>query len=162
MKALVIAAALSFSGYAVAGDGLHLTPNLSSSSNQSATTQSAATNNGNAQSITFTSPDVTHSYSQVGGTETIKNVPNPSAPALTTSNDTCMGSTSGSVTIAGLGVGGGSTWVDKNCKILKNSRELWNMGLKAAAIALLCQDDDNRKALEITGYACPAEKSDKK
>ena len=123
----------------------------------------AATNAGNAQSITFTSPPETtsHAYDQVSGTETVKNVPNPSAPALTTSNDTCMGSTSGSITIAGLGIGGGSTWTDTNCKHLKNSRELWNMGLRAAAIALLCMDEDNKEALEETGFACPTKKNDK-
>lgn len=65
-----------------------------------------------------------------------------------------MGSTSGSFNIAGLGIGG-STWTDNNCKRLKNSRELWNMGMKAASLALLCNDPENREALEVTGYQCP-------
>ncbi len=88
-------------------------------------------------------------------TQVIKNTPSVSGPNLTTSNDTCMGSTSGSVNIAGLGIGGGSSWVDANCKMLKNSRELWNMGMKAASLALMCTDTANKEALELTGYVCP-------
>lgn len=88
-------------------------------------------------------------------TQVIKNTPSVSGPPLTTSNDTCMGSTSGSLNIAGIGVGGGSTWTDTNCKMLKNSREMWNMGMKAASLALMCNDELNREALELTGYTCP-------
>ena len=94
-------------------------------------------------------------YDVASTTQIIKNTPSVSGPALTTSNDTCMGSTSGSVNIAGLGIGGGSSWVDTNCKMLKNSRELWNMGMKAAAMALMCNDAANKEALELTGYVCP-------
>lgn len=57
--------------------------------------------------------------------------------------------------MAGLGIGAGSTYVDENCKRLKNSRELWNMGMKAASMALMCNDAENREALNITGYECP-------
>lgn len=89
-------------------------------------------------------------------TTVIKNTPNVNAPPLVSSNDTCMGSTSGSLNIAGVGFGGGSTWVDQNCKMLKNSRELWNMGMRGAALALMCTDKDNREALAQTGFACPA------
>lgn len=88
-------------------------------------------------------------------TAVVKNTPSVSGPNLVTSNDTCMGSTSGSVNIAGLGIGGGTSWVDTNCKMLKNSREMWNMGMKAAALALMCTDSANKEALELTGFICP-------
>lgn len=87
--------------------------------------------------------------------QTVKNTPSVSGPALTSSNDTCMGSSSGSVNAPGIGVSLGTTWVDENCKMLKNSRELWNMGMKAASLALMCNDAANREALEITGFECP-------
>ena len=129
----------------------------------------AATNgsasSGNAQNITFTAPGETSQTIKAtsdgrqeivySGTQTVKNVPSVNGPSLITSNDTCMGSTSGSVNIAGVGVGGGTSWVDGNCKMLKNSRELWNMGMKAAALALMCTDSANREALELTGFECP-------
>lgn len=97
------------------------------------------------------------------GTQTIKNVPSMGAPQLTTSNDTCMGSSSGSVAAPGIGVSLGSTWTDDNCLRLKNARELWNMGARAGALALLCTDDKVRVALEDSAnspddYVCPATK----
>ncbi len=85
----------------------------------------------------------------------IRNTPDVLGPALTSSNDTCMGSSSGGVATPGLGLSFGTTWVDTNCKMLKNSERLWNMGLKAAAVALLCTDEQIRESLEITGFACP-------
>lgn len=90
-----------------------------------------------------------------GTTQTIKNTPSVSGPQLVTSNDTCMGSTSGSANVPGIGIGFGTSWVDENCKMLKNSRELWNMGMKGAAMALMCNDKANREALELTGFECP-------
>ena len=91
-------------------------------------------------------------------TQTIKNTPSVSGPALTSSNDTCMGSTSGSANAPGIGLSFGTSWVDNNCKMLKNSRELWNMGMKAAALALMCTDSANKEALELTGFECPQTK----
>lgn len=35
------------------------------------------------------------------------------------------------------------------------------MGMKAAAIALMCTDITNREALEITGFECPQSARDK-
>jgi hypothetical protein len=89
-------------------------------------------------------------------TQTVKNVPAIFAGALTSSNDTCMGSTTAGGAGPGFGISFGTTWTDNNCKMLKNSRELWNMGMKAAALALMCKNDDSvREALEVTGYTCP-------
>lgn len=89
------------------------------------------------------------------GSQTIRNVPSVSGPPLISSNDTCMGSASGSVVGPGFGVSMGKTYTDTNCVTLKNSRELWNMGMRAAALALMCKDEDNKDALEVTGFICP-------
>lgn len=77
------------------------------------------------------------------------------APALTSSNDTCMGSTSVGASAVSFGFSFGSSWTDNNCLMLKNSRELWNMGFKGAAMARMCMDDLNKEALEATGVSCP-------
>lgn len=89
----------------------------------------------------------------IAGTR-IRNTPSVSGPALTSSNDTCMGSSSGSANGPGIGISIGSTWTDGNCKMLKNARELWNMGMKFAAMKLMCKDSDNRAALMDTGFDC--------
>lgn len=129
----------------------------------------AATNAGNTQAITFTSPENTTTHqiiegstkTEVSGSQTLKNTPSVSGPPLVSSNDTCMGSSSGSVNAPGIGIGLGTTWTDGNCKMLKNAREMWNMGMRAAALALMCKDPDNREALEVTGFECPSRKDNK-
>lgn len=92
----------------------------------------------------------------------IKNTPSVSASPLTSSNDTCMGSASGALNVPGFGIGLGKTYIDENCMMLKNSRELWNMGMKAASLALMCNDANNRKALELTGFVCPQTEQERK
>jgi len=145
------------------------------------TADANANNTGNSQNITFTSPPVTTSTvtqnisgtqtvnnnqtisggtnssvdEHVHGTQTIRNVPSVSGPNLVSSNDTCMGSASGSANVPGFGLSLGKTYTDSNCVMLKNSRELWNMGMKAAAMARMCMDAENREALEMTGFTCP-------
>lgn len=85
----------------------------------------------------------------------LRNTPNVATAALTSSNDTCMGSVSAGGSGPGFSIAVGSTYKDSNCVMLKNSRELWNMGFKAAAVALMCTDSSNKEALELTGYVCP-------
>lgn len=94
-----------------------------------------------------------------GTTVTVRNTPDVNGPALVSSNDTCMGSTSGAISAPGFGVSLGKTYNDTNCVMLKNSRELWNMGMKAAALALMCNDVNNKAALEVTGFICPQTKN---
>lgn len=77
------------------------------------------------------------------------------APPIITSNDTCMGSMSAGAQGAGFGISLGTTWTDDNCLMLKNSREMWAMGLKDAAIARMCMDKKNAKALGAAGVKCP-------
>ena len=109
----------------------------------------------NATALTIAAGNQAVAREVAGMTQKIANTPSVNGPQLVTSNDTCMGSTSGSANVPGIGIGFGTSWVDNNCKMLKNSRELWNMGMKGAAMALMCKDEDNREALELTGFECP-------
>jgi hypothetical protein len=77
------------------------------------------------------------------------------APAMVSSNDTCMGSSSAGISTVSIGISVGTTWKDENCVMLKNSRELWNMGMRNAAVARMCMDENNAVALEVTGVTCP-------
>ena len=45
--------------------------------------------------------------------------------------------------------------VDQACVRRLDSREFRAMGLNDVALALLCQSDANRKAVEATGHDCP-------
>lgn len=77
------------------------------------------------------------------------------ATPLISSNDTCMGSTSIGGSAVSFGFSAGTTWTDDNCVMLKNAREIWNMGFKGAALARLCMDNLNKEAFEATGINCP-------
>lgn len=107
------------------------------------------------QNINSTIGGTSKNIVEYTGTYTMKNVPSVNGPNLTTSNDTCMGSSSGSANGPGFGVSFGTTWSDDHCKRLKMSRELWNKGMKAASLAMDCMDPAARVALEITGSKCP-------
>lgn len=128
-----------------------------STANQSSSIAASTSKQANSQTVVFTSPANVSSKSIVeyAGDYKVKNVPSVGGPSLTTSNDTCMGSTSGGANGAGFGISVGSTWTDEHCKRLKMSRELWNKGMKAASLAIDCMDSNVREALEMTGTKCP-------
>lgn len=191
MKTFILLATLFISGSVVAGTpapASNTTPQtstpVSTANSQQGQQQqqeavAGATNAGNNQAITFTTPantsaSVTQTVSSTGvqkvtetvsgstsNDTTLRNVPNVNAPSLTSSNDTCMGSTSVGGGVVGVGLSFGTTWTDKNCVMLKNSRELWNMGMRGAAMARMCMDKLNREALEMTGFVCPQTEREK-
>ena len=162
MKKSIIVSLLSII-FANSAFALTLAPTLSSTNGQSETqtSTSTASTNGNQQAINIAAsviPTETTQNVNYSGTETLKNVPSVSGPNLTSSGDTCMGSSSGSANGPGFGISVGSTWTDSNCRMLKNSRELFNQGMRAASMALLCNDPDIKQALEDTGFKCPIHK----
>lgn len=81
------------------------------------------------------------------------------APPIIASNDTCMGSTSFGGSAVSFGFSAGTTWTDDNCVMLKNAREMWNMGFKGSALARMCMDPLNQEAFEATGINCPARRA---
>jgi len=54
-------------------------------------------------------------------------------------------------------VSGGKSFRDKNCERIKLSRELNSLGMKVAAVAILCQDERVFFAMEQAGTPCPFE-----
>jgi len=77
------------------------------------------------------------------GTTTVRTAPSMVAPGLAAAGlETCLGSASGTVSAIGFGIGGGSTYADEGCQARLDSRTLYAYGLKAAAVARLCQRAD--------------------
>lgn len=76
------------------------------------------------------------------------------AAALTSSNETCMGSTSIGGQGVGFGLSIGSTWENEACERRRNASVLLALGLKDEAVALMCQDETVAAAFEKTGTAC--------
>jgi len=80
--------------------------------------------------------------SRVSGTQTIKSNPSMAMGLTAAGLETCLGSASGMVSVAGFGLGGGSTMTDEGCQARLDSRTLFAMGLRAAAVARLCQREN--------------------
>ncbi|MDN6885019.1 hypothetical protein QMO14_15550 [Variovorax sp. CAN2819] len=166
MKKLIFLALLGCSAAAFAQQ-----TNTNTGANNGSSSSATTSAQGNSQSVTFSSPasvtstmtsnqnvnntGATTNTVDYQGSYTIKNVPSVNGPNLTTSNDTCMGSSSASANGPGVGLSFGTTWTDEHCKRLKMSRELWNKGMKAASLAMDCMDPSAMAALEMTGTKCP-------
>ncbi|MBN8606393.1 MAG: hypothetical protein J0L81_05690 [Caulobacterales bacterium] len=78
------------------------------------------------------------------------------AAPLAVGEDTCMGSSSMGAQGVTFGLSIGTTWRDRNCQRLKNSRQLVALGYHNAATALMCQDRGVREAMEEAGTPCPS------
>ena len=106
-------------------------------------------------------PIVTDSTSRTestsNSTTTVKSPPPTAvAPAVTTiNNDVCATAASGAVQTQILGISMGGTVRDMNCERIKLSKNLYDMGMKVAAVATLCQDDRVFQAMLDAGTPCP-------
>ena len=90
-------------------------------------------------------------------TTTVKSPP-PSAisPTVTVINsDVCVTAASGAVQTQILGLSMGITERDFNCERLKLSRSLYDMGMKVAAVSVMCQDRRVFDSMMAAGTPCP-------
>ena len=93
-----------------------------------------------------------------GRTETTLKSPPASAisPTINTSNsDLCTFGVAGAVQTQILGISTGTQFTDENCERLKNSKTLYDMGMKVAAVSLMCQDKRVFDAMMNAGTPCP-------
>jgi len=105
--------------------------------------------------------DVIRSESTVtsnGSMETTIVSPPPSAisPNINTSNsDLCTVGVAGAVQTQILGISAGRTVRDMNCEKLKNAKTMYDMGMKVAAVSVMCQDERVFDAMMNAGTPCP-------
>lgn len=95
-----------------------------------------------------------------GKNETTVKSPPPSAisPSINSSNtDLCTVGVSGAVQTQILGISGGQTVRDLNCERLKNAKTLYDMGMKVAAVSVMCGDPRVFNAMMMAGTPCPYE-----
>ena len=88
---------------------------------------------------------------------TIRTPPNSAiSPSISVmNNDICTTGVSGAVQTQILGISSGATVRDMNCERLKLSKTLFDMGMKVAAVASLCQDERVFSAMMNAGTPCP-------
>lgn len=113
--------------------------------------------------VALADPIVTESTSNStvttnGKSETTVKSPPSSAisPSINSSNsDLCTVGVSGAVQTQILGISGGNTVRDLNCERLKNAKTLYDMGMKVAAVSVMCGDPRVFSAMEMAGTPCP-------
>ena len=117
---------------------------------QTISTESTNTNNNTSSS---TNRNISES------TSTVKSPPPTAvAPAVTTiNNDVCAIVASGAVQTQIFGISMGGTMRDMNCERIKLSKNLFDMGMKVAAVATLCQDERVFAAMMAAGTPCPVD-----
>lgn len=116
-------------------------------------------------SLAIAEPIVTDSTSRSttdstsNSTTTVKSPPPTAvAPAVTVINsDVCAVGYSGAAQTQVLGISFGGTATDKNCERLKLARSIYDMGMKVAAVAVMCQDERVFTAMINAGTPCPVD-----
>ena len=112
----------------------------------------------NSQDIIRTESTTDSTITTQGKTETTLKSPPPSAisPTINTSNsDLCTFGVAGAVQTQILGISTGTQFTDENCERLKNAKTLYDMGMKVAAVSVMCQDEKVFDAMMMAGTPCP-------
>ena len=125
-----------------------------SSSDVTTNNQNFNTNNNTSQNVN-TNNSTSQSSQKV--TQRVKSPP-PSAVApsiMSYSQDLCTSGASSAVQTQFFGISTGRSVRDENCERLKLSKGLYDMGMKVAAVALLCEDARVWRSMMQAGSPCP-------
>jgi hypothetical protein len=122
------------------------------------TSRSTNNNTNTNTNINHSTGDVTN-RSISNSKQTVESPPPTAvAPAVTTiNNDVCAVVASGAVQTQIFGFSMGGTMRDMNCERIKLSKNLYDMGMKVAAVATLCQDERVFAAMLAAGTPCPVD-----
>jgi hypothetical protein len=113
--------------------------------------QTSGSSSGASAAINITNPASTTA------TNRVITPPTMVAPGLAAVGvETCLGSSSGGVSVMGGGFSFGRTTVDDGCSIRLLARQLYAFGLQKAAMALMCQDERVAIAMDAVGTPCPS------
>ena len=100
---------------------------------------------------TTSTTNTTNAYS--GDSRVVNSASAPSMSAM--SQDLCVVGISGGFQKFGIGISGGTYRTDENCERIKLSKVLNDLGMKVAAVSILCQDERVFHAMIQSGTPCP-------
>ena len=115
--------------------------------------QESTTTYQSGSSSNTTTTNTTNAYT--GDQRVVNSSSAPSMSAM--SQDLCVVGVSGGVSTFGVGLSGGTYITDENCERIKLSKVLNDLGMKVAAVSILCQDPRVFFAMEQSGTPCPFE-----
>jgi len=108
------------------------------------------------QSGSSSNSTTTNSTNNNSNTKTAVNPSN--APAMSVyGQDSCVIPLAAGITVIGFSGTFGSYYVDPNCERRKSVSVLAKLGMKVAAISLMCQDENVWEAMMMAGTPCPVD-----
>ena len=113
--------------------------------------QEATTTYQSGSSSNSTTNNTTNAYS--GDSRVVNSASAPSMSAM--SQDLCVVGISIGAQKFGIGFSGGTYKTDENCERIKLSKVLNDLGMKVAAVSILCQDERVFHAMIQSGTPCP-------
>ena len=113
--------------------------------------ENSTTNSNNQTTDTSTS----NTYNGAGSSSEIPVGSAISPTFMSNGSDTCLKGTAGSVQTVAIGFSSGCYTLDVDCTRLKYSRMLSALGLKVAAVSMLCQSEEVFKSMLLAGSPCP-------
>ena len=108
---------------------------------------------GSSSNTTSTTNATTNNNSNIRDQQNTASAPSMSAM----SQDVCVMGMSGCLQYPGIGLSLGAHIRDENCERIKLSKVLNDLGMKVAAVSILCQDPRVFFAMEQSGTPCPFE-----
>ena len=108
---------------------------------------------GSSSNTTSTTNSTTNNNSNIKDQQNTASAPSMSAM----SQDVCVMGMSGGLQYPGIGLSLGAHIRDENCERIKLSKVLNDLGMKVAAVSVLCQDPRVFFAMEQSGTPCPFE-----
>ena len=148
---------------------LGVSPTWADSTNSGATTNTQSNTSGSNTAITggysaettttyqsgsssnTTTTNTTNAYS--GDSRVVNSASAPSMSAM--SQDLCVVGISIGAQKFGIGFSGGTYKTDENCERIKLSKVLNDLGMKVAAVSILCQEERAFHAMIQSGTPCP-------
>jgi len=131
-----------------------VTQSNSSGSNTSISGGYSAETSTTYQSGSSSNTSTTNTTNAYTGDQRVVN--STSAPSMSAmSQDLCVVGISGGIQKFGIGISGGTYRTDENCERIKLSKVLNDLGMKVAAVSILCQDERVFHAMIQSGTPCP-------
>ena len=137
--------------------------NTNTNVNQSTSESNVTTDNTNTNVNQTTTDNTNRNINESSSTQRIEQDIKTEAPPasaiapsiMSYSQDLCTTGKSGAFQGQVFGFSTGRTIRDENCERLKLSKYIYDMGMKVAAVSILCQDTRVFQAMEMAGTPCP-------
>lgn len=100
--------------------------------------------------------DGSNTVNSTSTTTVVSPPPSAISPSINSANsDLCTIGVAGAVQTQILGISAGTVFTEENCLRLKNAKVLYDMGMKVAAVSVMCQDPQVFAAMMNAGTPCP-------